>query len=65
MISPGSLCNSLANRNYLKLFVSRNCVFEVYNDEHEQKLVQYTDRTIELFFKCARLQTSSMWTKIL
>jgi hypothetical protein len=53
MISPGSLCNSPANRNYLKLFVSRNCVFEVYNDEHEPR------------FKCARLQTSSMWTKIL
>ena len=64
MISPGSLCVRSANRNYLKLFVSHNYVFEVYIGEHEQRLIRYSDESVAGFFKCARLQTSSMWTKI-
>lgn len=64
MISPGSLCTSTSNQNYLKLFISGNYMLEVSIRHKELELYFYSDQTMASFMKMAFGQKDPIWMKI-
>lgn len=63
-LTPGSLCASSANKNYLKLFISRNHMLEVSIRYKKLNLHFFSDQTMTSFLKMAFGEKDPIWTKI-
>ena len=61
---PGSLCASESNKNYLKLFISRNHMLEVSIRYKTLNLHFFSDQTMTSFLKMAFGEKNPIWKKI-